>query len=254
MIRKFNYTGRLRIERAKITVRVARGQDGTPRSFDCSFDLGDTGLPEGVRIYVEAYYRSWYRRFPFGTVGKPEKPMVTDLTDAGVQYMLFRVKAVDKSGKILAEADNIWPEDLEPSDANRRCILPINYTNLGERLWNIYYECGQTPALEVNDHILRIGLQVKEIVTTPRFAPLVFPAALSELLRRISDCGASDGDDSPESLWLQFVGKFYNAPMPNNQNAEEIAAWIKGAVEAFSDIHRFASQFGGFFGEQPPND
>ena len=168
--------------------------------------------------------------------------------------MLFRVKAVDRSGRILAEADNILPEDLEPSDANRRCILPINYTNLGEKLWEIYYECGQMPALEVNDHIPHIDLQVKEIVTTPRFAPLVFPAALTELLRRMLECGASDDEDSPESLWLLFVTRFYGARVPNYQNTEEIAAWVKGAVEAFSGIHRFASQYGGFFGEQAPND
>ena len=256
MIRKFNYTGRLKIDRSRVVIRIIRRPDGTPSGFDCSLDIADYGLPESADVFVEAHYRSWFRRVSFGTVGKQVRPSDTDLSEAGVQQVIFGVKIVDGSGKILAEANNILPEDVESSIADRRCILPIIYSSdLGERVWRVEYQAGVTPTLEVNVNMPKIEQQVKEFVTTPRFAPVAFSAALEELLTQIVEGGLGDEDgDSPESLWLRFVRGFYDAPPPAGTDPEKVRDWVKGAVGAFTEVHKFATKYGEFFGEQVRND
>ena len=66
MIRKFNYTGRKKIRRSDVRIDLLRDDDNR-RYFNISLHLADLELPETARVYVEAYHRSGYQRYDFGT-------------------------------------------------------------------------------------------------------------------------------------------------------------------------------------------
>ena len=105
MIRKFNYTGRQKIKRSNVEVDLARNNEGA-RFFSISLHLDDLNLPHNAHIYIEAYHRSGYQRFDFGTVGEKRIPpdrALKNLSNSAIP--LFRVKVVDRTlthGRILA--------------------------------------------------------------------------------------------------------------------------------------------------------
>ena len=67
MIRKFNYTGRKKIKRSNVQIDLLRNRNGH-RQFNIALQLDELALPGNAHVYVEAYHRSGYQRFDFGTI------------------------------------------------------------------------------------------------------------------------------------------------------------------------------------------
>jgi len=136
MIRKFNYTGRKKIKRSNVRIDLMRDSNGQ-RFFSSGLKLDDLELPLNAHVYVEAYHRSGYRRFDFGTVGDrkipPDRQLKT-ISDSAIP--LFRVKVVDKStshGRILASVDKVRPENIDNIPAGSQSLLFVEYDDLGNR-------------------------------------------------------------------------------------------------------------------------
>ena len=125
MIRKFNYTGRKKIKRSNVRIDLMRDSNGQ-RFFRSGFQLDDLELPASAHVYVEAYHRSGYQRFDFGSVGDRKTPtdrMLKNISDSATP--LFRVKVVDRStahGRILASVDKVRPENRKSGRANRGTV------------------------------------------------------------------------------------------------------------------------------------
>jgi hypothetical protein len=64
--RTFNYTGRHRITRDAVSIRVYQ-KDGI-RYFDADLQLTPGRLPPSARVFVDAYYERASMRFDFGTL------------------------------------------------------------------------------------------------------------------------------------------------------------------------------------------
>src|SRR5689334_21822001 len=134
MIRRFNYTGRQRIERSRVTVEVNPGVDGKTLVFDAVIRLDGLELPAEAPVIVEVCYGSSYMRFPFGTVAHclpPADRRLMPIENGHAAF--FRVKVIDptdEQGRILAEADKIAPRDPSILDANRRSLLFVDYKDL----------------------------------------------------------------------------------------------------------------------------
>lgn len=126
MIRRMNYTGRKRISRSRVTVRLLPAAGGG-WAFDADFDLFDYEFPRESSVFVEAYNATSYMRFAFGTVGAICSPADTRLVEiTACPLPRFRVKIVDmrtRFGLLLGVADKLIPlrpdEDLAP--ASRCC-------------------------------------------------------------------------------------------------------------------------------------
>src|ERR1700723_2623745 len=109
MIRRLNYTGRKKIPNARFHIAILSTPGG--REFEATLRLEATGLPADALIFIEAYHKSDYMRFDFGTVGSLRPPADRRLS---VFYdgarLLFRIKVVsvgEAGGQIIAEADQI---------------------------------------------------------------------------------------------------------------------------------------------------
>ena len=73
MIRRLNYTGRIRIRRKDIRIKVR--DEGGKLEFDADLArLADYSLPPESLVFVEAYRQTSWMRFPFGRVGAIESP------------------------------------------------------------------------------------------------------------------------------------------------------------------------------------
>lgn len=240
MIRRFNYTGRKRIERTRVAISLNnKGERGS--TFDADLHLDDLRVPPEGRVFLEAYYRSSFMRFDFGTIASPMKPADRRLTDiGGGEVVFFRVRVVDPSGehgRILAEVDGVTPKQPGLVSENRRCLLHVNFKDLGQEIWRLDLE-NTMPVLEVNDQIENI----RDIILTDRtFQSLVYPATVREILQRILIIDQYDpSEDTGEwaSLWLKFVRRFHAVDPPSldpdsGANGQERLDWIEDAVRSF---------------------
>jgi len=237
MIRQFNYTKRRRIPPSRVRIDVNKRGNEAPR-FDAKLDLGGLKLPEAANVFVEAYYKASYQRFDFGTVGKlsPPEKRVLDEVERG-SAIFFRVKVVDRAdveGRLLAELDDITGSEGGDEGVSRYCILPVNFTELGEQVWRVDFT-GSRPVLEVANFA-----GAEEFVRTdPLFFSLVYPEAVRQVLRHYVVDQSIDFEPNPETpdgMWALFVQSFFPEPLPadgGDEDAEAREDWVEGVVDAF---------------------
>lgn len=244
MIRRLNYTGRKRISRAKVTVRLLPAPGGGWQ-FDAEFDLGDYGFPSESSVFIEAYNATSYMRFAFGTVGARSAPFDLRLTEITPSPLpKFRLKVVDartRHGLLLGVADKLIPLRPDETLAHKQSLLPVEFRDLGERVWRL--DLSDWPVLELNQRIADLG----EIARSgDSFLALVYPEVVRRILHEAvleqeqTDPGFDDESDWT-SLWLRFVCGLPGIEAPP-ERALGVAAedarvraeeWIERAVQAF---------------------
>jgi hypothetical protein len=246
MIRKLNYTGRQKIPRSKIEIDVTRNDVGE-RAFDMHFSLDDLKLPGDAHIYVEAYHRSGYQRFDFGTLQKtriPEDRRLTRLSKSAIP--LFRIKVVDRSdkhGRILASVDKIRPQSVDDQPADSQTLLHVEFDDLGNKIWELDLE-GDWPTLRLNAGAEEISLIAS---SDHRFLSLVYPEVVRQILTRIviqddhtdPDCN----DDDWPTLWLKLAIALPGMHPPPQTEKTERERWIEDAIEAFAVKYNLLEKF-----------
>jgi hypothetical protein len=250
MIRKFNYMGRKRIPRNRITINMVSTPNG-PASFDASFDLKGLNLPQKAKIYVEAYRRSFFQRFVFGTIENLKPPLDRYLGDLDARALvMFRIKIVDAAGKgrILAVADKIMPRRLDEEPMDRLCLLPVDFVDLGQSIWRLDL-AGDWPNLLLNSRID----ETREIArSNVSFLSLVYPEVVRQVLHKIVvDEDHTDPESDPDdwmSLWLNFTYKLLKVGyLPPSGESEPIRQeklkWVEEAVEAFCSENQMLNKF-----------
>lgn len=249
MIRKFNYTGRQKIKRADVQIDLAKNEEGM-KSFDISLHLDDMGLPKNAHVYVEAYHRSGYQRFDFGTIGEVKAPPDRSLSKLSNSAMpLFRVKVVDKSathGRILASVDKVRPQSVDSEATDSQSLLYVEFDDLGNRIWELDLD-GDWPTLRLNT-----GAEDIALVATGdnRFLSLVYPEVVKRILKRILiKDGHTDPycDDDWPSLWLKLASSLPSMSDPPQVEKQEKESWIEKAVEAFCKSYNMLDRFNNSF-------
>lgn len=243
MIRNFNYTNRTKIDRANVQIVMRPGDDGVSQ-FDAELKLGELGLPDSAEVYVEAYYKSSYMRFHYGSVGNIFPPTDRRLTEIDSETASFRVKVVDQSGlgkMLLALADNLAPEQTEPGTGGRRSLLPVKFAeDLGDEIWQLLLE--PEPTLLVNRNVEGIREVVK---TSKEFLGLVFPEVIRQILRHIAaEYDMTEASRDWWGLWMMFMTRY--VPLPENFDSDDdgmLNDWIDRAVAMFCTRHNIKNEF-----------
>ncbi len=247
MIRKFNYTGRKKLNRDRIDISVV--EDKPHKSFSATLNFKGLGLSDEAQVYIEPYYKSSFMRFPFGTVANEVKPANTLLTDIPSSSIVkFRIKVVDESnklGRIIRLADKIKPRNLEGDTGNHRSILPIDWDqDLDQQIFRITFKT-EGPILEINK---RIENRRDIVKTDLMFRSLVFPAVVKEVALKIASefSEFEEGDDSWQSDWLKFIKDVLHVNIDvdfDDDSEEEINHWVEEVVSAFCRKNKFRSKF-----------
>lgn len=249
MIRRFNYTGRRRLTRSRIRIWVR--EDGDRCRFDAELALDGLELPAEALLFVEAYHRSAYRRFEFGTVGAPRAPSSRWLDGIPVRKPLFRVKVVlvrNGVARILAAADKVVPEDSDDEKDSRQSLLPVEYVDLGDRIWDLDLD-SDWPRLRLN----KCFQGIREAARSGReFLTLVYPEIFRAVLARALEEGFDPDcdDDDWGTLWLRFACSELGRPRPPQEPDSEREEWIDEAVNAFCARSQVASHFEGLLADR----
>jgi hypothetical protein len=237
MMRRLNYTGRRRVPRARVTVRLVPAADGV-WSFNADFDLSGYDFAPDSCVYVEAYNATSYMRFTFGTVearAVPADLRLTEITPSPLPK--FRLKVVDaRHGLLLAVADKLVPLRPEEDEAHKQSLLPVDFRDLGDRIWRL--DLSDWPVLELNRRIADLGEVAR---SADSFLALVYPEVMRRILREalvVEDQTDPDFDESDwTSLWLRYACSFPGVELPPQGAGEDAVArkeqWIEDTVQAF---------------------
>lgn len=235
MIRKFNYTGRKKINRRHVRIDLLRDNSGR-RYFNISLRLDNPAFPRNAHVYVEAYHRSGYQRFDFGTIGHrkfPEDRSLRKFSNAAIP--LFRVKVVDKTsahGRILAAVDKIRPERVDDMPMGNQSLLFVEYEDLGSRIWQLDLD-GDWPVLRLNRQADGISLVAG---SESKFLSLVYPEVYRQILTRIlihDEHTDPDCDDDWQSLWLKHACRLAGTAGPPIGPKSVQTEWIEKTVDLF---------------------
>lgn len=250
MIRKFNYTDRKRILREKVSFEWIDGKNGAPASFKAVLDLHSVeNLRTDGLVWVEAYSGPTVARYQFGTVEEPVAPADTTLTrfPRGLKPH-FRIKIVDPDDprkRLLAFADKIAPAEREDIESGRQSILPVEYVDLGQQIWNLRMDESLEPVLQLNSTITE-PVGVASLAKTSEFIALVYPSVIRQILSRLlleSDEPAMSTDHD----WIKFGNSLLSRICPNPEDYEDndedflrtAREWIDDVVGEFCH-HRLA--------------
>ena len=238
-VRRFNYTGRRRIEHQYVSIELQEPGNGGPPTFTAELDLSQADLPPDAPVVIIAQRDRTAMRFPWGTAAALAPPADCRLVDVPVNPH-FRVTALapDDSGKLLALADRI-----HPTRANRReSLLWLKEDDLGQEVWRLDFGDGDSgnPTLLVNRNIPGISATARQDDTF--LAPLV-PEVLRSILTRallVEEIDPADVDNQTSwGRWMGFIRGFYAGDYPEvdgegNRDRAAVSNWIDAAVADFT--------------------
>lgn len=246
MKRRFNYTGRKKIKRENIKLKINTGPSSI-KSISANVNIDQKSFPPETKVYLDAYHKFERKRFDFGSVKELKIPYALQINDLSfVENLRFRLLLVDKNvtnGKILAHSDSITIDE----SADIKPILPVKFDDIGNVLWQLRFtgEIGG-PVLFVNEKIPNIETIVK---TDVLFFNYVFPQAIKEIMYYMVFVDGVDDIKDPSidwhKDWLLFFRKFLpNEPFPEtlqpldeNFNREDVIKFFDEVVLEFSSHH-----------------
>lgn len=247
MIRRLNYTGRIKIFRND--VRLATSEADGVLSFDAELRLNDYDLPAEALVFVEAYRQTTWMRFPFGNVANlqppaPDQRRLSEFDSA--DGILFRVKVTQAHDEhiLLAAADRI-PLAKPDQDADKESLLEVVPEELGDELWQV--DLDGEPRLLVNKSAT---VDWRQMALSPVFVALVYPAALRQVLTSILATEHRDTDDETEwrSKWLRFASLLPGVdpePPPKADGEDAATRWTDDAVAVFAKNLALKEKFAG---------
>jgi hypothetical protein len=230
-MKRFNYTGRKKILRDDVKIRLHGGFNDTP-IVDAALDFKDYGFPPECSIFLEPQSKTRFMRIELGEVANSVRRNGIKLTEFDDAIDIdFRVKVVDPSkGLLLGIAENVraYSKDDQLND-NQESILPVSSVDLSSHgvLWRVVQD-DQRAVLEIEREL---GSR-DQVVRSLTFRAFILPAAMRQILvKLLSDDQAWDSELSdPQELstrWLLFTRQIgAGVPEKDMDNVE----WIDNAV------------------------
>ncbi len=248
MAQRINYTGRKKITKEDVPIRIISNGNGLTFNVELS-KLVEYKLDPQARVYVEAYRSAStaWDRWDFGRVGLISPPPIEQRSldkFGGADGLLFRVKISadgEALGKLLAEADAIRPVLPDDMEGHGDPLIDCIPADIGSEVWRVRF-ADHMPMLLISDKFGDFGW--KELYRDARFRSLVAPAAMRQILVRILVIDRNLGDEENLSDWRRRWIRFAEmlpgvTPDPDTveddqSNADDVERWIDSAVSAFS--------------------
>lgn len=234
-MKRFNYTGRKKIFREDIKVRL-QGDFHEKPIVDVAINLADYGFPQDGRVFLEPQRKTRFMRIGLGEVvnsARQDSIELTEFDDA--ENLDFRVKVVDEDqGLLLGIAENIKPYNKDDKlDENQQSILPVSSVDLSSYgvLWRISWS-DQKAVLEIEREL---GSR-DQVVRSLMFRAFIWPAAMRQILVRVLSDDWDQELSDPQELatrWLLFARQIgAGTPAPNDEDHED---WIDNAVRILTN-------------------
>jgi len=233
------------IDKKYVNIILNRDDNDIINSFSIrKLDLPGLDLPQDAVIFVIAYSAMFEKRINIGKVSSVELRENIKL-DAGEGIgLVFRVIVREREGNlILASAEGIRGiSDAE--EPNRISLLPLEYADLGEKLWEVKLADGNQPYLLVNeDEELQLRMKVSD--KDPLFYGSIVPQAFESGLVYLALNPPQDEDDALwQNIWLKFIRDHgYDKPpiIEDISEIDNVYKWASAISSTFAHDIKFAT-------------
>jgi hypothetical protein len=243
MKRRLNSTGRRKIPRELFSLRIEEDSDTGDRRLHADLARIKTlNLDPEARVILEPYVKQSSERFDLGPIANLPADLTVELReiDRGAA-ITFRIRVVDtreSPGRILASADQVRPTDSDQID-DRKSILPLRETDLGETVWRIAVGRDTPPELLVNNRIPGLRKRLDEDVL---LQGAIYTQAAAAILRVVF----SDNVDDEEE-WVQDWRTFAEALLGEelNDTQEDVDDLVERICEAFDQRMQWRTKSSG---------
>lgn len=241
MIRRFNYTKRVKIARSRVDIRLFKDKES--KYFKAKVDLEGLRFPADAKIYIEPNYKGVYQRFYYGTVSsvkEPDNTRLTELPETELAY--FDISIVDESqtiGLLLGKARGM-PVSTDDLPNDKIPLLYVNPTDLKNQFWKLTFDSSEDgrPVLEINNQIPDLHQRAKGDIN---FICLVYPIAFRGVLNKMIEFGTFEAETEHWiTQWVKFIDVFLgikSLPSINDQDKSltpEQEEWIDLCVNEYS--------------------
>jgi hypothetical protein len=241
-MRKFNYTNRQRIDRSEYILSITHGIDQNNSYFDFEINksMADSFNPES-KLVIEAYYRTTYMRFEYGTIGTikvPPQRYLTAFSDPNL--VRFRVKVINQNGMIEGLANLVKPDsDDDKNEKHKESILDVANRNLDGAIWEMEFDDDLNPIILIDSDLDKLLLNY-DVELKASIVPHAFQQILTEIIffsEEGFDFSTEELDHDWRSRWCLFCES-----LNRKLSFEEISAmddedkqkWINETVRCFS--------------------
>lgn len=232
MIRKLNSTGRRRIEREAIRLRVINDA-GRTTVLSVDYELPPEMIEsQTARVFLDLKAGTYFRRVELSSIGAgaPQRVPLAGLEDIdGVRGFLRVVEA--GSGKILGEARNLRPVGRDEAEAERESLLQIRRSKLDGLIWKLQLEGEDQPVLLIEESLGSLTF----VVGNPAFQALVLPEVLRRILEEVNKEGwESDSDDQDDwkVQWRRLGIRYGN--WPGSLTPDGLEDWKENVAGRFA--------------------
>ena len=236
--RRINWTGRKRIGREKIDIRLQETPPDESLQVKVALDLGEYNFPGSAKVGVEAYRRSSSQRFDCGTVEQLEIPEVLCLDDVDHDGSIkFRVTVVDNDGavgRLLGSAERI-PMRSPDEGEGRRSLFPVAQRDLGSVVWKVEVDDDNRPELILNS---RIPGFIHRLTDNRLIQGVMLPAALRVVVEWLVNNPVVDDDDEMDwkADWLRYCSEILEVSDDLVElDEEEKRDWVEDVMQRFSE-------------------
>ena len=241
-MRKFNYTNRQRIDRSEYILSITHGTDQNNSYFDFEINksMADSFNPES-KLVIEAYYRTTYMRFEYGTIGTIKVPPQRYLTAFSDPNLIrFRVKVINQNGMIEGLANLVKPDsDDDKNEKHKESILDVANQNLDGAIWEMEFNDDLNPIILIDSDLDKLLLNY-DVELKASIVPHAFQQILTEIIFFSSD----DFDFTTDNLDNDWRSRWwlYCEDLDRKLTSEELDEmdevekkdWIDETVACFS--------------------
>jgi len=250
MLKRFNYTKRIKIRQESVEIAVREVSGGSPIAT-ARVRLDEYKLPSDAEVFLEAYRKASYMRKKIGTVGslKDQHDCILGEFDTP-EGVGFRLKVVGKSEDsakdaplLLAVADRIKPNEGENEDSSiDKKLLPIVSADLDGEIWRVDVdENNDGPVLFIDKTFHE---ERSDFVRTGWFFSLVIPTVFREVLKAsLKDNYRELYDEDWKSKWLQYSLMLPGEDKLPENDDQEVEEWVNVRVEAFCKKYKMHERF-----------
>jgi hypothetical protein len=241
MKRRLNSTGRRRISRALFTIRLLEDPESGERRFEVDLtDLRSLDVDGAARVIIEPYVKQSSMRFDLGPIRDLPDQISESLSEidrgAAIQFRLRVVDTREAPGRILAAAEQVRPTDPDIDD-DRRSILPMRETDLGEAVWRIDVGADTAPCLLINNRIPGMRQRLEEDVL---LQGAIYTYAAATVMRVVLSENVDDEADWVKD-WREFAEDLVGEELPESAPEDIVDELIERITEAFDQRQQWRS-------------
>lgn len=242
MKRTYNYTGRVRIDRKHVSVKLSEVLQEGP-SLEVRTELSGYSFQFDSIALLEAQSDTSWQRCELNDVlaTNPVVQQVVLSEFVDTDGVRFKIKVVDTStdARILGVAEDI--RLIDPADVvgDPEGLLLVRWADIGQRIWKLDFEPNGKPELLLSK---RLRGQERQLATDPMFRACVLPEVLRQVLEKVTteDEDADEIEDSWVGEWIGWMNSVqalskHIDPLLNNDEEKRLST-IDEAVSDFADL------------------